>query len=189
MNKVKVFKPEATDLYQRHLRSVTKREGKGYVWLSWIFSRLPHFCQGKFCDRSHTLHYTVQTKKLNDAWKLKLLTFNLVAIETSSGLQKCWREYFLISFICLTKVFVQLFLFRVKKRKATISTQFKVELGVYVQDHFEPIFNQFRIGTFECSLWMRSEYKKVPALACFHHRFCAARRQNVEVQTPPWMYF
>ena len=158
MNKVKVFKPEATDLYQRHLRSVTKREGKGYVWLSWIVSRLPHFCQGKFCDRSHIQHYTVETKKLNDAWKLKLLTFCLVAIETSSDLQKCWREYFLISFICLTKVFVQLFLFRVKKRKATISTQFKVELGVYVQDHFQSMIPGFfkliifKIGTFECSL-------------------------------------
>ena len=88
MNKVKVFKPEATDLYQRHLRSGTKREGKGYDWLSWIFSRLPHFCQGKFCDRSRIQHYTVQTKKLNDAWKLKLLTFCLVAIETPSGRQK-----------------------------------------------------------------------------------------------------
>ena len=42
--------------------------------------------------------------------KTKTVSFSLVAIKFPFGLQKYWKEYFLILLIGLTEVFVLLFL-------------------------------------------------------------------------------
>ena len=59
---------------------------KRYVWLSWIFARLTHFCQGGFCDRSHILDYTSAYEKMNVNTKTKSVSFSLVAIKFPFGL-------------------------------------------------------------------------------------------------------
>ena len=139
-------------------------------------------------------------------WNVNMQTkqsFSLLAIKIPFGLQRYWKEYFLILLIGLNwsvcgtfsvESLGKFYCFSEAENNNINSVQSRTQrlrprplIQSMIPGFFKLII--FRICTFEFSFWMRSEYKKVPALAFFHHRFCAARRQNVEVQTPPWMYF
>ena len=84
----------------------------------------------------------MHTKKWNVNVKTKTVSFSPVAIKVPFDLQKYWKEYFLIPLIGLNWSVCLTFSVGIKgsftvsaKRKASISTQFKVETTVYVQDH------------------------------------------------------
>ena len=145
----------------------------------------------------------VHTKKWIVNMKTKTVSFSLVAIKFPFGLQNYWRKKnFLIPLtglnwsVCLTfsvESLGKFYCFSKAESNNINSVQSRTQrlrprplIQSMIPGFFKLII--FRICTFEFSFWMRSVYKRVPALAFFHHRFCAACTQNVEVE-PPWMYF
>ena len=127
--------------------------------------------------------------------KTKTVSFSLVAIKFPFGLQNYWRKKnFLIpltglnwsvrltfsveslgKFYCFSKAESNN-INSVQSRNQRLRSRPLIQTMSHGRVFKINDFQDWYLWIF--SFWMRSEYKKVPALACFHHRFCAARRKK-----------